>query len=185
MTEDTKHIKILKALREKYAILNPDKGNGVVLIKKNRYLDCLSALFSDTTKFQKLKDDPTFTQLNSLQCYLRTINKRNEIDDSMYENIRPQSTRTVRAQGLQKTHKAPFDVLPPFLPIIDTTGMAYQPVAKYLSSLHSPLAQNESSQKDSFDAVTRIHTIPPELFTQGHHFVSFDVKSLFTNSPCQ
>ena len=68
MTEDSKHIKILKTLREKYAILKPDEGNGLVLIKKNQYLDCLSALFSDTTKFQKLKDDPTFAQLNSLQC---------------------------------------------------------------------------------------------------------------------
>ena len=34
MTEDTKHIKILKVLREKYAILSPDKGNGIVFIKK-------------------------------------------------------------------------------------------------------------------------------------------------------
>ena len=121
----------------------------------------LSALFSDTTKFQKLKDDPTFTQLNSLQCYLRTINKRNEMDDSTYGNIRLQSTRPVRAHGLPMTHKAPFDVLPSFRPIIDTTGTAYQPVAKYLSSLLSPLAQNEFSQEDFFDAVTRIHTIPP------------------------
>ena len=141
----------------------------------------LSALFSDTTKFQKLKDDPTFTQLNSLQCYLRTINKRNEMDDSTYGNIRLQSTRPVRVHGLPKTHKAPFDVLPSFRPIIYTTGTAYQPVAKYLSSLLSPLAQNEFSQEDFFDAVTRIHTISPELFTQGYRFVSFDVKSLFTN----
>ena len=75
------HIKILKTLREKYAILKPDKGNGVVLIKKSEYIDCLSAIFSDATKFRKLEHGPTFTQLNSLQRYLRTINKRNEIDD--------------------------------------------------------------------------------------------------------
>ena len=73
MSEDSKHIKILKTLREKYAILKPDKGNGVVLIKKSEYIDCLSAIFSDATKFRKLEHDPTFTQLNSLQRYLRTI----------------------------------------------------------------------------------------------------------------
>ncbi len=182
MSEDAKHIKILKNLREKYAILKPDKGNGVVLIKKDDYVQCLSALFSDTTKFRKLKHDPTLAQLNSLQRYLRTINKRNEIDDSTYEHVRPQSTRPARAHGLPKTHKS-FDVLPPFRPIVDTTGTAYQPLAKYLSALLSPLTQNEFSLKDSFDAVTRIHNIPPHLFAQGYRFVSFDVKSLFTNIP--
>ena len=72
----------------------------------------------------------------------------------MYEHIRPHSTRPARAHGLPKTHKA-FDVLPPFRPIIDTTGTAFHPVAKYLSPLLSPLTQNEFSLKDSFDAVTR------------------------------
>ena len=182
MSEDSKHIKILKTLREKYDILKPDKGNGVVLIKKSEYIDYLSAIFSDATKFRKLEHDPTFTQLNSLQRYLRTINKRNEIDDSTYEHIRPQSTRPARAHGLPKTRKS-FDVLPPFRPIIDTTGTAYQPLAKYLSAFLSPLAQNEFSLKDSFDAVTRIHNIPPQLVVQGYRCVSFDVKSLFTNIP--
>ena len=182
MSEDSRHIKILKTLREKYAILRPDKGNGVVLIKKIEYIDWLSAIFSDATKFRKLEHDPTFTQLNSPERYLRTINKRNEIDDSTYEHIRPQSTRPARAHGLPKTHKS-FDVLPPFRPIIDTTGTAYQPLAKYLSALLSPLAQNEFSLKDSFDAVTRIHNIPPQLVVQGYRYVSFDVKSLFTNIP--
>ena len=89
MSKDSKHIKILKTLREKYAILKPDKGNGVVLIKNCEYIDCLSAIFSDATEFRKLEHDPAFAQLNSLQRYLRTINKRNEIDDSTYEHIRP------------------------------------------------------------------------------------------------
>ena len=31
--------------------------------------------------------------------------------------------------------------------------------------------------------LTRIHNIPPHLFAQGYRFVSFDVKSLFTNIP--
>ena len=38
----SKHIKILKSLREKYAILKPDKGNGIVLIKKTDYENCLT-----------------------------------------------------------------------------------------------------------------------------------------------
>ena len=93
------------------------------------------------------------------------------------------STRPARAHGLPKTHKS-FDALPPFRPTIDTTGTAYQPLAKYLSALLSPLAQNEFSLKNStFDAVTRIHNILPQLFAQGYRFISSDVKSLLTNIP--
>ena len=169
-------------MREKYVILKLDKGNGVVLIKIAAYEKCLTGLFADTTKFQKIQNDPTFTQLTILQQYLRTIYKRNETDDSISENIRPQSTRPARAYGLHKTHKS-FDVLPPFRPIIDTTGTAYQPVAKYLARLLSPLAQNEYTLKDSFDAVSRIHNIPKNLLDQGYRYVLFDVKSLFTNIP--
>ncbi len=130
----------------------------------------------------KLDNDPSLTQLSSLQEYLRTIHKRNEIDDVTYRNIRPQSTRPARAHGLPKTHK-PFDYLPSFRPIIDTTGTAYQPLAKYLSSLLNPLTHNEFKLKDSFDAVSRILNIPTHLFSQGYRLVSFDVSSLFTNIP--
>ena len=142
----------------------------------------MTSIFSDPTKFQKLDNDPSLTQLSSLQEYLRTIHKRNEIHDITYRNIRPQSTRPARAHGLPKTHK-PFDYLPSFRPIIDTTGTAYQPLAKYLSSLLNPLTQNEFKLKDSFDAVSRILNLPTHLFSQGYRLVSFDVSSLFTNIP--
>jgi hypothetical protein len=113
ISEDSKHIKILKSLREKYAILKPDKGNGIVLIKKTDYENCLTGLFAYTTKFRKINIDPTFTQLATVQRYLRTIYNRNEIDDFTYEEIRPQSTRPARAYGLPKMHKS-FDVTATF-----------------------------------------------------------------------
>jgi hypothetical protein len=75
----------------------------------------MTSIFSDPTKFQKLDNDPSLTQLSSLQEYLCTIHKRNEIDDIAYRNIQPQSIRPARAHGLPKTHK-PFDYLPSFRP---------------------------------------------------------------------
>ena len=86
---DAKRIKILKELRHKYAILKPDKGNGVVLININDYILCMTDLFSDKTKFSKVKVDSTLTQLNSLKNYLRTILNRSEISNSEYDNMRP------------------------------------------------------------------------------------------------
>ena len=162
-------------------LIKPDKGNGIVLMKLTDYQTSMTALFSDPKKFSKLHNDPFLTQLSFLQNYLRIIHNRNEIDDETYKNIRPQLYKTGQ-NGLPKTHKS-FDNLPSFRPIIDTTGTAYQPVTKYLSSLLNPLTHNEFQLRDSFDAVSRIHNIPSHLFSQGYRFVSFDVTSLFTNIP--
>ena len=107
---------------------------------------------------------------------------RNEIIKVEYDNMRPVSTKPARAHGLPKIHKT-FDTLPPFRPIIDTTGTAYQPVAKFLTQLLNPITTNEFTLRDSFDAVTQINNIPHNLFDDGYRFVSFDVKSLFTNIP--
>ena len=113
---------------------------------------------------------------------MRTILNRGEISNSEYDNKRHISTQPVRAHGLPKIHKW-FDGLPPFRPIIDTTGTAYQPVAKFLTNLLNPLTTNEFSIKDTFDAASHINNLPSKLFDDGYKFVSFDVKSLFTNVP--
>ena len=46
-----------------------------------------------------------------------------------------------------------------------------------------PLTHNDYNLKDSFDAVKRIRSIPPELFDDDYQFVSFNVQSLFMNEP--
>ena len=90
---DNKRIKILKNLRERYAVLKTNKGNGVVLIKKQDYKICMTELFSNPTKFKKVNSDTTLTQLVTLQNYLRTIYNRNEITKIDYDNMRPVSTK--------------------------------------------------------------------------------------------
>ena len=135
------------------------------------------------SKFCKLDKNNTLTQLTTLQNYLRTIYNRGEINDDEYNSsIRPwpQSTKPARTHGLPKIHK-PYDNLPPLRPINGTTCNAYQPVAKFLSRLLNPLTHNEYSLQNSFDAVNRIQNIPDNLYTDGYRFISFDVKSLFTN----
>ena len=54
-----------------------------------------------------------------------------------------------------------------------------------MSRLLNPLTHNEYSVQESFDAVNKIQNIPDNLFTDGYSFLSFDVKSLFTNIPLQ
>jgi hypothetical protein len=52
-----------------------------------------------------------------------------------------------------------------------------------LEKLLNPLAQNEYTLCDSFHVVSKIKSVPKELFSEGYRLVSFDVVSLFTNIP--
>ena len=97
--------------------------------------------------------------------------------------MRPQNAKVARAHGLPKVHKQ-FDKVPPFRPIIDTTGSTHYGVGKYITKLLNPLTQNNYSLKDSFDAVERINKIPKDLLDNSNYkLVSLDVVSLFTNVP--
>lgn len=96
--------------------------------------------------------------------------------------MQPVAANHGRAHGLPKTHK-PFESLPKFRPIVDTTNTTHYGVGKFLSQLLQPLTQNDFNIQDSFDAVDRIRNVSDELFDQGYRWVSFDVESLFTNVP--
>ena len=174
-----KKIDILNTLTDRFAILKPDKGNGIVLINRQDYITSVKSLFSDSNKFSKLNTDLTLTRLHSLQHYLLTLNKRGEITDTELESLRHITAHFGRAHGLPKTHKE-FDTLPKFRPIIDTKNTPHYNVGKFLSNLLHPLTLNDYSLTDSFDAVRQINNIPKHLFREGYQFVSFDVVSLFT-----
>ena len=71
---DCKKIRILDSLTGTCAILEPDKGNGIVLMKHSDYVSSVKSLFAD----------PLPTRLSSLQKYVLTLHKRGEITDSDY-----------------------------------------------------------------------------------------------------
>ena len=110
-------------------------------MKLTDYVTRMTSLFPDRNKFKNLQTDPSFPS-TFFPPKLPTNIKRGEIDDEILQKIKPQPTNPARAYGLPKIHKC-FNSFPPFHPSIDTTGTAYQPVAKYLSKLLSPLALNE------------------------------------------
>ena len=140
-------------------------------------------MFAAVTKFKLINaniPDICLTQLTIFQNYLRTIHKRNEIDDILF-TVKLSHSLLARAHGLPKTHKA-FDSLPPFRPIIDTTGTgtAYEFFAKHSSKLlFFPLTlKSEFKLKDSFDAVNRIYIVPLHLFSDGYRFLFIELSGI-------
>ena len=63
--KDSKKIKIIQQLRQNVAILKPDKGNGVVLLDNQDYVNSMEQLFKDQTKFKILEKDSTITRMTT------------------------------------------------------------------------------------------------------------------------
>ena len=51
-------------------LTKPDKGNGVVILDKKLCDNAIQEKFSDTSKFEKLNEDPTLKHKASLQRFL-------------------------------------------------------------------------------------------------------------------
>ena len=58
------------------AIRKPDKENGVVILDRKIYNNAIEEIFSDTSKFEKLNEDPTLKREASLQRFLRKLKQK-------------------------------------------------------------------------------------------------------------
>ena len=57
-------------------ITKPNKGNGVVILHRKLYNNAIEEIYSDTSKFQKLSEDPTLKREASLQGFLGKLKKK-------------------------------------------------------------------------------------------------------------
>ena len=179
---DRKKIRVLSAMTKNLSILKPDKGNGMVVLQRSDYVNSVTSLYTNSSRFKQLSSDPTSSRLSSLQQYLHSLLKHGEISEADQNRLRPKAATFGRAYGLPKTRKS-FNLIPSFRPIIDTTNTPHYNVGKFLSTLLNPITVNKFSLKDSFDTASAIQSIPQNLFNEGYPLVSFDVESLFTNVP--
>ena len=171
---------IIQNLRKTVMILKQDKSQGIVLVNKDDYIRNVECLFNHKTKFQVLDKDRTHQFLKTVQNYLNTLLNCGKTSNK--EKKCPKLAQIGVARGLPKTYKK-CEVLPPFRPIADTANTLYYDIAKFLANLLNGLTLNDFTVNDSFDDANKVQEIPKKLFDSGYKFVSFDIKSLFTNEP--
>ena len=58
-------------------ITKPDKRNGVIILDRKIYNNTIQEIISDTSKFEKLNEDPTLKGEASLQRFLRKLKHKN------------------------------------------------------------------------------------------------------------
>ena len=99
--------RILRNLRKNRDIIitKPDKGNGVVILGWNLDDNAIQEIISDTSKFEKLNEDPNFKHESSLQPFLPKLKQKNFLNDSEYDKFYPCSSAPACIYGTPKMHK--------------------------------------------------------------------------------
>ena len=95
MFKDKKKIKIIFYLKERLVLLGPDKGNRIDIPDKSDYQRSMQELPKDKTKFQIIKQDPTYTRMAMLWYTY-------QIDKEEYKIIYPKNAKKGRAHGSAK-----------------------------------------------------------------------------------
>ena len=170
---------ILQNLRKNNYILitKPNKGNGVVILDRKLYNNAIEEIILDTSKFEKLSEDPTLKCEASMQCFLRKLKQKNFFTEVEYDKLYPSGCAPACIYGTPKMHKfSSSDSFPKLCQIISSIGTFNYNLACFLCDLLSPLVPNDYSCKDLFYFVSQI---------KNANLVSFDVTSLFTNIPFQ
>ena len=93
----------------------------------------MERLFNDTSKFTLLQEHPTLCNLSTMQTFLNTLHKRNEITLEYKNLMRSKFAQIGRAYGLPKIHKD-YQHIPPFRTIVYTTSRStpHFGIGKYL-----------------------------------------------------
>ena len=174
----------LKALKdlskdENIVILKPDKGNGIVLLNKQDYINKVNVILDDSSKFE-IVDNTALKLIHKLESKIRTflgkLKKDKIITENTYNNLSPTGSRPGILYGLPKVHK--IDV--PLRPILSSIKTPSYNMSKYLVPLISPMAKNEFTVQDSFSFAKEIHNYK---CNNSDILASFDIKSLYTNIP--
>ena len=72
-------------------LTKPNKGNGVVILDWKLYDNAIQEITSDTSKFEKLKKDPSLTCEASQQCFLCKSKQKNFFNENEYDKLYPGS----------------------------------------------------------------------------------------------
>ena len=163
-------------------ITKSDKGNSIVIIDHDQYLQKARSLLGDSNVYLKLRSSlkyNTSTFKKNFCVKLRKIASHCP-DPSFFNRFEPKNNvlpPLPHFYGLVKTHKENH----PLRPIIAARNTVTHSLSKWLNSYLKPLVGtfSDSHIMNNVDFIAKVRDIP----TLNHKLVSFDVEALFTNVP--
>ena len=79
--------------------MKPNKGNGVVILDQKFDDNAIQEIISDTYKFEKLNEDPTFQRVASLKHFLRKLKQKNFFHENEYAKLYPSGSVSAHIYG--------------------------------------------------------------------------------------
>ena len=140
----------------------------------------MEEIISDSSKFEKLNEDPILKREASLQRFLRKLKQKYFFNEIEYDRLYPSGSAPARIYGTPKMHKfSSSDSFPKLHPIVLSIGTFN--LTRFLYDLLSPLVPTDYSCKDTLSFVSQIKNAN----LSKKFLVSYDITSLFTNIPLQ
>ena len=167
----------IKELRKDQSriVLTADKGDAMVIMDKQQYMDKATTLLQDTNTYSTIPKDPTNKLKNKLISILRDIKHTGGLKDTTYCKVYP--TVSPKCYGLPKIHK----VGTLLRPIVSSRGSITHEVAKELAGIIHPLVgQSQHHLRNTQHFIEKIQQVKLQ---PGEVISSYDVKALFTSVP--
>ena len=137
--------------------MKPDNGNGVVILDRKLYNYAIEKIIADTSKFEKLYEDPILKREASLQRFLRKLKQKNFFNEIEYDKLYPSDSAPARIYATPKMHKfSSRDSFRKLRPIVSSIRTFHYNLPCLLCDLLSSLVPNDYSCKDTFSFVSQI-----------------------------
>lgn len=168
-------------------IQKSDKGNAIVLLDKNVYINRMLDILKDNSKFELLSPgvikpgkELQFIdkEEDKVRSFLKKLHQYGKISKATFNSLYPIGSRPGVLYGLAKVHKALADGFPKFRPILSTIGTCSYNLAKFCVPMLKDITENEFSIKNTFDFGKEVLQQDASLFMG-----SLDVEALFTSLP--
>ena len=130
-------------------IQNADKGNTIVILDKESYIEKMEELLSDTSKFKRLEIPPdkylnfVIISQDKIKNILKSLHDKESLTDVLYKKNSLVGSRPGILYGQVKVHKPVINNCPSFRPTFDAINTPSHKFAKFLVPNLSPLTINE------------------------------------------
>lgn len=175
----------LKALGRKRDIIisKPDKGKGVVIIDRAKYIEKMTAIISDPSKFEPISAtiQKYTTQIeDKVNNFLQKLKNITTVPAQEIAKLRASGSAPGILYGLPKIHKRDFTTQFQFRPIFAAYNNPCYKLAKFLVSQLTPISTNEFTVRNVYSFLDDLK----QFDNANQYFMcSFDIESLYTNIP--
>ena len=132
---------ILQIFRKNKDIIikKPEKGNEVVIFNQKLYDNAIQEIISDTSKFEKLNEDPTLKHEASLQRFLHKLKHKNFFNKNEYDKLYPSGSAPACIYGTPKMHKfSSSDSFSKLRPVVSSIGIFSYNLAVFFAIFFHP-----------------------------------------------